>query len=216
MYNLCYIYNGVCIMSGQLVIDDFIKVNECDKNYVSLDGIYHMFVNNFRELSDLRILIDKLYDDLSPITYDVEFKHILFYDNRDKVYRYQRTELRINNVDIHLSGDNNILFSVYDTSMNELYLISNFVNENKNAIRYILSIYKKYYSLFSYKDKELGDVLGTYYLDDNTYIVVYTNGSIRLFSNYHDISDNEASKLMKINIGDKVDGYCRKLVLSNN
>ncbi len=203
-------------MSGQLVIDDFIKVNECDKNYVSLDGIYHMFVNNFRELSDLRILIDKLYDDLSPITYDVEFKHILFYDNRDKVYRYQRTELRINNVDIHLSGDNNILFSVYDTSMNELYLISNFVNENKNAIRYILSIYKKYYSLFSYKDKELGDVLGTYYLDDNTYIVVYTNGSIRLFSNYHDISDNEASKLMKINIGDKVDGYCRKLVLSNN
>ena len=216
MYNLCYIYNGVCSMSGQLVIDDFIKVNECDKNYVSLDGIYHMFVNNFRELSDLRILIDKLYDDLSPITYDVEFKHILFYDNRDKVYRYQRTELRINNVDIHLSGDNNILFSVYDTSMNELYLISNFVNENKNAIRYILSIYKKYYSLFSYKDKELGDVLGTYYLDDNTYIVVYTNGSIRLFSNYHDISDNEASKLMKINIGDKVDGYCRKLVLSNN
>ena len=203
-------------MSGQLVIDDFIKVNECDKNYVSLDGIYHMFVNNFRELSDLRILIDKLYDDLSPITYDVEFKHILFYDNRDKVYRYQRTELRINNVDIHLSGDNNILFSVYDTSMNELYLISNFVNENKNVIRYILSIYKKYYSLFSYKDKELGDVLGTYYLDDNTYIVVYTNGSIRLFSNYHDISDNEASKLMKINIGDKVDGYCRKLVLSNN
>ncbi len=203
-------------MSGQLVIDDFIKVNECDKNYVSLDGIYHMLVNSFRELSDLRILIDKLYDDLSPITYDVEFKHILFYDNRDKVYRYQRTELRINNVDIHLSGDNNILFSVYDTSMNELYLISNFVNENKNAIRYILSIYKKYYSLFSYKDKELGDVLGTYYLDDNTYIVVYTNGSIRLFSNYHDISDNEASKLMKINIGDKVDGYCRKLVLSNN
>ena len=203
-------------MSSQLVIDDFIKVNECDKNYVSLDGIYHMFVNNFRELSDLRILIDKLYDDLSPITYDVEFKHILFYDNRDKVYRYQRTELRINNVDIHLSGDNNILFSVYDTSMNELYLISNLVNENKNAIRYILSIYKKYYSLFSYKDKELGDVLGTYYLDDNTYIVVYTNGSIRLFSNYHDISDNEASKLMKINIGDKVDGYCRKLVLSNN
>lgn len=203
-------------MSGQLVIDDFIKVNECDKNYVSLDGIYHMFVNNFRELSDLRILIDKLYDDLSPITYDVEFKHILFYDNRDKVYRYQRTELRINNVDIHLSGDNNILFSVYDTSMNELYLISNFVNENKNAIRYILSIYKKYYSLFSYKDKELGDVLGTYYLDDNTYIVVYTNGSIRLFSNYHDISDNEVSKLMKINIGDKMDGYCRKLVLSNN
>ena len=203
-------------MSGQLVIDDFIKVNECDKNYVSLDGIYHMFVNNFRELSDLRILIDKLYDDLSPITYDVEFKHILFYDNRDKVYRYQRTELRINNVDIHLSGDNNILFSVYDTSMNELYLISNFVNENKNAIRYILSIYKKYYSLFSYKDKELGDVLGTYYLDDNTYIVVYTNGSIRLFSNYHDISDNEVSKLMKINIGDKMNGYCRKLVLSNN
>ena len=203
-------------MSGQLVIDDFIKVNECDKNYVSLDGIYHMLVNSFRELSDLRILIDKLYDDLSPITYDVEFKHILFYDNRDKVYRYQRTELRINNVDIHLSGDNNILFSVYDTSMNELYLISNFVNENKNVIRYILSIYKKYYSLFSYKDKELGDVLGTYYLDDNTYIVVYTNGSIRLFSNYHDISDNEASKLMKINIGDKVDGYCRKLVLSNN
>lgn len=203
-------------MSGQLVIDDFIKVNECDKNYVSLDGIYHMFVNNFRELSDLRILIDKLYDDLSPITYDVEFKHILFYDNRDKVYRYQRTELRINNVDIHLSGDNNILFSVYDTSMNELYLISNFVNENKNAIRYILGIYKKYYSLFSYKDKELKDVLTTYYLDDNTYIVVYTNGSIRLFSNYHDISDNEASKLMKINIGDKVDGYCRKLVLSNN
>ena len=203
-------------MSGQLVIDDFIKVNECDKNYVSLDGIYHMLVNSFRELSDLRILIDKLYDDLSPITYDVEFKHILFYDNRDKVYRYQRTELRINNVDIHLSGDNNILFSVYDTSMNELYLISNFVNENKNAIRYILSIYKKYYSLFSYKDKELGDVLGTYYLDDNTYIVVYTNGSIRLFSNYHDISDNEASKLMKINIGDKMDGYCRKLVLSNN
>ena len=203
-------------MSGQLVIDDFIKVNECDKNYVSLDGIYHMLVNSFRELSDLRILIDKLYDDLSPITYDVEFKHILFYDNRDKVYRYQRTELRINNVDIHLSGDNNILFSVYDTSMNELYLISNFVNENKNVIRYILSIYKKYYSLFSYKDKELGDVLGTYYLDDNTYIVVYTNGSIRLFSNYHDISDNEASKLMKINIGDKMDGYCRKLVLSNN
>lgn len=203
-------------MSGQLVIDDFIKVNECDKNYVSLDGIYHMFVNNFRELSDLRTLIDKLYDDLSPITYDVEFKHILFYDNRDKVYRYQRTELRINNVDIHLSGDNNILFSVYDTSMNELYLISNFVNENKNVIRYILSIYKKYYSLFSYKDKELGDVLGTYYLDDNTYIVVYTNGSIRLFSNYHDISDNEVSKLMKINIGDKMDGYCRKLVLSNN
>lgn len=203
-------------MSGQLVIDDFIKVNECDKNYVSLDGIYHMFVNNFRELSDLRILIDKLYDDLSPITYDVEFKHILFYDNRDKVYRYQRTELRINNVDIHLSGDNNILFSVYDTGMNELYLISNFVNENRNAIRYILSIYKKYYSLFSYKDKELGDVLGTYYLDDNTYIVVYTNGSIRLFSNYHDISDNEVSKLMKINIGDKMDGYCRKLVLSNN
>ena len=203
-------------MSSQLVIDDFIKVNECDKNYVSLDGIYHMFVNNFRELSDLRILIDKLYDDLSPITYDLEFRHNLVYDNRDKVYRYQRTELRINNVDIHLSGDNNILFSVYDTSMNELYLISNFVNENKNAIRYILSIYKKYYSLFSYKDKELGDVLGTYYLDDNTYIVVYTNGSIRLFSNYHDISDNEASKLMKINIGDKVDGYCRKLVLSNN
>ena len=203
-------------MSGQLVIDDFIKVNECDKNYVSLDGIYHMFVNNFRELSDLRILIDKLYDDLSPITYDVEFKHILFYDNRDKVYRYQRTELRINNVDIHLSGDNNILFSVYDTSMNELYLISNFVNENKNAIRYILSIYKKYYSLFSYKDKELKDVLGTYYLDDNTYIVVYTNGNVRLFSNYYDISDNEASKFMKINIDDKIDGYCRKLVLSNN
>lgn len=203
-------------MSGQLVIDDFIKVNECDKNYVSLDGIYHMFVNNFRELSDLRILIDKLYDDLSPITYDVEFKHILFYDNRDKVYRYQRTELRINNVDIHLSGDNNILFSVYDTSMNELYLISNFVNENKNVIRYILSIYKKYYSLFSYKDKELGDVLGTYYLDDNTYIVVYTNGSIRLFSNYYDISNAEVSKFIKINIGDKVDGYCRKLVLSNN
>ena len=203
-------------MSGQLVIDDFMKGNECDKNYVSLDGIYHMFVNNFRELSDLRILIDKLYDDLSPITYDVEFKHILFYDNRDKVYRYQRTELRINNVDIHLSGDNNILFSVYDTSMNELYLISNFVNENKNAIRYILSIYKKYYSLFSYKDKELGDVLGTYYLDDNTYIVVYTNGNVRLFCNYYDISDNEVSKFMKINIGDKVEGYCRKLVLSNN
>ena len=203
-------------MSGQLVIDDFIKVNECDKNYVSLDGIYHMLVNSFRELSDLRILIDKLYDDLSPITYDVEFKHILFYDNRDKVYRYQRTELRINNVDIHLSGDNNILFSVYDTSMNELYLISNFVNENKNAIRYILSIYKKYYSLFSYKDKELGDVLTTYYLDDNTYIVVYTNGNVRLFSNYYDISDNEVSKFMKINIGDKVEGYCKKLVLSNN
>lgn len=203
-------------MSGQLVIDDFIKVNECDKNYVSLDGIYHMFVNNFRELSDLRILIDKLYDDLSPITYDVEFKHILFYDNRDKVYRYQRTELRINNVDIHLSGDNNILFSVCDTSMNELYLISNFVNENRNAIRYILGIYKKYYSLFSYKDKELKDVLGTYYLDDNTYIVVYTNGNVRLFSNYYDISDNEASKFMKINISDKVEGYCRKLVLSNN
>ena len=203
-------------MSGQLVIDDFIKVNECDKNYVSLDGIYHMLVNSFRELSDLRILIDKLYDDLSPITYDVEFKHILFYDNRDKVYRYQRTELRINNVDIHLSGDNNILFSVYDTSMNELYLISNFVNENKNAIRYILGIYKKYYSLFSYKDKELKDVLTTYYLDDNTYIVVYTNGNVRLFSNYYDISDNEVSKFMKINISDKVDGYCRKLVLSNN
>ena len=203
-------------MSSQLVIDDFIKVNECDKNYVSLDGIYHMFINNFKELSDLSILIDKLYDDLSPITYDLEFRHNLVYDNSDKVYRYQRTELRINNVDIHLSGDNNILFSVYDTSMNELYLISNFVNENKNAIRYILSIYKKYYSLFSYKDKELGDVLGTYYLDDNTYIVVYTNGNVRLFSNYYDISDNEASKFMKINISDKVEGYCRKLVLSNN
>lgn len=203
-------------MSSQLVIDDFIKVNECDKNYVSLDGIYHMFVNNFRELSDLSILIDKLYDDLSPITYDLEFRHNLVYDNRDKVYRYQRTELRINNVDIHLSGDNNILFSVYDTSMNELYLISNFVNENRNAIRYILGIYKKYYSLFSYKDKELKDVLGTFYLDDNTYIVVYTNGNVRLFNNYYDISDNEASKFMKINIGDKVEGYCRKLVLSNN
>ena len=203
-------------MSGQLVIDDFIKVNECDKNYVSLDGIYHMFVNNFRELSDLRILIDKLYDDLSPITYDLEFRHNLVYDNRDKVYRYQRTELRINNVDIHLSGDNNILFSVYDTSMNELYLISNFVNENRNAIRYILSIYKKYYSLFSYKDKELGNILGTFYLDDNTYIVVYTNGSVRLFSNYYDISNAEVSKFMKINIDDKIDGYCRKLVLSNN
>lgn len=203
-------------MSSQLVIDDFIKVNECDKNYVSLDGIYHMFVNNFRELSDLSILIDKLYDDLSPITYDLEFRHNLVYDNRDKVYRYQRTELRINNVDIHLSGDNNILFSVYDTSMNELYLISNFVNENRNAIRYILGIYKKYYSLFSYKDKELKDVLGTFYLDDNTYIVVYINGNVRLFSNYYDISDNEASKFMKINISDKVEGYCRKLVLSNN
>ncbi len=203
-------------MSSQLVIDDFIKVNECDKNYVSLDGIYHMFINNFKELSDLSILIDKLYDDLSPITYDLEFRHNLVYDNRDKVYRYQRTELCINNVDIHLSGDNNILFSVYDTSMNELYLISNFVNENRNAIRYILGIYKKYYSLFSYKDKELKDVLGTYYLDDNTYIVVYTNGNVRLFSNYYDISDNEASKFMKINISDKVEGYCRKLVLSNN
>lgn len=203
-------------MSSQLVIDDFIKVNECDKNYVSLDGIYHMFINNFKELSDLSILIDKLYDDLSPITYDLEFRHNLVYDNRDKVYRYQRTELRINNVDIHLSGDNNILFSVYDTSMNELYLISNFVNENKDVIRYILGIYKKYYSLFSYKDKELKDVLGTYYLDDNTYIVVYTNGNVRLFSNYYDISDNEASKFMKINISDKVEGYCRKLVLSNN
>lgn len=203
-------------MSSQLVIDDFIKVNECDKNYVSLDGIYHMFINNFKELSDLSILIDKLYDDLSPITYDLEFRHNLVYDNRDKVYRYQRTELRINNVDIHLSGDNNILFSVYDTSMNELYLISNFVNENKDVIRYILGIYKKYYSLFSYKDKELKDVLGTYYLDDNTYIVVYTNGNVRLFSNYYDISDNEASKFMKINISDKVEDYCRKLVLSNN
>ena len=63
---------------------------------------------------------------------------------------------------------------------------------------------------------ELKDVLDTYYLDDNTYIVVYTNGNVRLFSNYYDISDNEVSKFMKINIGDKVEGYCRKLVLSNN
>ena len=203
-------------MSGQLVIDDFIKVDECDKNYVSLDGIYHMFVNNFRELNDLRTLIDKLYDDLSPITYDLEFRHSLVYDNKDKVYRYQRTVLRINNVDIYLDSNGNILFSVYDTSMNELYLISNFVNENKNVIRYILSIYKKYYSLFSYKDKELGNILGTFYLDDNTYIVVYTNGSVRLFSNYYDISNAEVSKFMKINIDDKIDGYCRKLVLSNN
>ena len=203
-------------MSSQLVMKDFMKVNECEEGYVSLDSIYHMFISSFSELSDLRALIDKLYVDLSPITYDVEFKHILSYDNRDKVYRYQRTVLRINNVDVHLSGDNNILFSVHDTSMNELYLISNFVNENKDVIRYILSIYKKYYSLFSYKDKELKDVLGTYYLDDNTYIVVYTNGNVRLFSNYYDISDNEVSKFMKINIGDKVEGYCRKLVLSNN
>ena len=203
-------------MSGQLVIDDFIKVDECDKNYVSLDGIYHMFVNNFRELNDLRTLIDKLYDDLSPITYDLEFRHSLVYDNKDKVYRYQRTVLRINNVDIYLDSNGNILFSVYNTGMNELYLISNFVNENKDVIRYILGIYKKYYSLFSYKDKELGNILGTFYLDDNTYIVVYTNGSVRLFSNYYDISNAEVSKFMKINIDDKIDGYCRKLVLSNN
>lgn len=203
-------------MSGQLVIDDFIKGNECDKNYVSLDGIYHMFINNFRELSDLSILIDKLYDELSPITYDLEFRHSLVYDSGDKVYKYQRSVLCINNVDIYLDSSGNVLFSVYNTGMNELYLISNFVNENKDVIRYILGIYKKYYSLFSYKDKELKDVLGTYYLDDNTYIVVYTNGNVRLFSNYYDISDNEVSKFMKINIGDKVEGYCRKLVLSNN
>lgn len=203
-------------MNSQLVMKDFMKINECDKGYVSLDSIYHIFISNFEELSGLGIVIDKLYDDLTPITYDVEFKHCLSYDNIDKVYRYQRTVLRINNVDVHLSGDNNILFSVHDTSMNELYLISNFVNENKDVIRYILSIYKKYYSLFSYKDKELGDVLGTYYLDDNTYIEVYTNGSVRLFSNYYDISNAEVSKFMKINIGDKIDGYCRKLVLSNN
>ena len=207
-------------MSSQLVMKDFMKdfmkVNEREEGYVSLNSIYHMFIRSFSELSNLRALIDKLYDDLSPITYDVEFKHILSYDNRDKVYRYQRTVLRINNVDVHLSGDNNILFSVHDTSMNELYLISNFVNENKDVIRYILGIYKKYYSLFSYKDKELKDVLGTYYLDDNTYIVVYINGSVRLFSNYYDISNAEVSKFMKINIGEKIDGYCRKLVLSNN
>ena len=203
-------------MSGQLVIDDFIKVDECDKNYVSLDGIYHMFVNNFRELNDLRTLIDKLYDDLSPITYDLEFRHSLVYDSGDKVYKYQRSVLCINNVDIYLDSNGNILFSVYNTGMNELCLISNFAMKNKNVIRYILSIYKKYYSLFSYKDKELGNILGTFYLDDNTYIVVYTNGSVRLFSNYYDISNAEVSKFMKINIDDKIDGYCRKLVLSNN
>jgi len=203
-------------MSSQLVIDDFIKVNECDKDYVSLDSLYRLFVNNFRGLSDLSILIDKLYDDLSPITYDLELRHSLVYDNKDRVYRYQRTVIRIKNVDIYLGSDNNILFSTNNTDIRELNLIGNFVNVKKDVIRYILGIYKKYYSLFSYEDKELKDVLGTYYLDDTTYIVVYSNGSVRLFSNYYDISNAEVSKFMKINIGEKIDGYCRKLVLSNN
>lgn len=203
-------------MKEQLVIDDFFGDSKYIKNDISLYDIYYMFRNKFKELTDLSNLIDKLYDELGPITCDIEFRHSLLYDNRDKVFRYQGSILHINNIDIFLGRDNNILFNVYNTDIKVLNIINSFVNDNKDAIKHILSTYRKYYSLFTYKDSKLGNILGTYYFDDNTYIVVYTNGSVRLFNNYYDISDEDISKYMKINVEDRVDDYCRKLVLSRD
>ena len=213
---MCYIYNGEGSMDEQLFMNDFFKDSECNKSEISLYDIYYMFKNKFKELNDLSILIDKLYDELSPITCDLEFRHNLLYDNRDRVFRYQGSVLRINNIDIFLSRDNNILFNVYNTDIKVLNIISSFVNDNRDTIRYILSTYRKYYSLFTYKDGKLGNTLGTYYFDDNTYIVVYANGSVRLFNNYYDISNEDISKYMMVNVEDIVDGYCRKLMLSKD
>ena len=203
-------------MDEQLFMNDFFRDSKCNKNEISLSNIYNMFKNNFKELNDLSILIDKLYDELSPITCDLEFRHNLLYDNRDKVFRYQGSVLRINNIDIFLSRDNNILFNVYNTDIVVLNMISSFVNDNSDTIRYILSTYRKYYSLFTYKDGKLGNTLGTYYFDDNTYIVVYANGNVKLFNNYYDISNEDISKYMMVNVEDIVDGYCRKLMLSKD
>lgn len=203
-------------MNEQLCMNDFFSNNKCNKSEIGLYDIYYMFKNKFKELNDLSFLIDKLYDELGPITSDLEFRHNLLYDNRDKVFRYYGSVLRINNIDIFLGRDNNILFNVYNTDIMVLNMISSFVNDNKDTIRYILSTYRKYYSLFTYKDSKLGNILGTYYFDDNTYIAVYTNGSVRLFNNYYDISDEDISKYMKINVEDRVDDYCRKLVLSRD
>ena len=213
---MCYIYNGEGSMDEQLFMNDFFRDSKCNKNEISLSNIYNMFKNNFKELNDLSILIDKLFEELSPITCDLEFRHNLLYDNRDKVFRYQGSVLRINNIDIFLSRDNNILFNVYNTDIVVLNMISSFVNDNSDTIRYILSTYRKYYSLFTYKDGKLGNTLGTYYFDDNTYIVVYANGSVRLFNNYYDISNEDISKYMMVNVEDIVDGYCRKLMLSKD
>ena len=197
-------------------MNDFFKDSECNKNEINLSNIYNMFKNKFKELNDLSILIDKLFEEISPITCDLEFRHNLLYDNRDKVFRYQGSVLRINNIDIFLSRDNNILFNVYNTDIVVLNMISSFVNDNSDTIRYILSTYRKYYSLFTYKDSKLGNVLGTYYFDDNTYIVVYANGNVKLFNNYYDISNEDISKYMMVNVEDIVDGYCRKLMLSKD
>lgn len=202
-------------MNEQLVIKDFFSMNKSNEG-VGLDRIYHEFRDIFRELSDLGDLIDKLYIDLSPITYDTEFKHNLFYDNKDKIYRYQLSVFRIDNVDVYLGRDNNISFNISNTGVNELRLISNFVYENKDVIKYILEVYKKYYSLFCYDSNEIGNVLGTYYLDDMTYISVYSNGMVKLFSNYYNITDKDISKVKKISISGKLDSYCRKLVLNGN
>ena len=213
---MCYIYNGEGSMDEQLFMNDFFRDSKCNKNEISLSNIYNMFKNNFKELNDLSILIDKLFEELSPITCDLEFRHNLLYDNRDKVFRYQGSVLRINNIDIFLSRDNNILFNVYNTDIVVLNMISSFVNDNSDTIRYILSTYRKYYSLFTYKDGKLGNTLGTYYFDDNTYIVVYANGNVKLFNNYYDISNEDISKYMMVNVEDIVDGYCRKLMLSKD
>lgn len=200
-------------MEEQLAIDDFFKNSEYIKGNIRLYDIYYMFKNKFKELFDLDFLIDKLYDELGHITCDFGFKHSLFYDNSSNVFRYQGSVLCINDIDIYLSKDNNILFNVRNTDIKLLNIISSFINNNKDLIKCILNTYRKFYSLFTYKDSKLGNILGTYYFDDDTYIVVYANGSVRLFNNYCDISDENISKSMKINVEDRVDNYCRKLVL---
>ncbi len=202
-------------MDKQLVMNEFLESKSGD-DYVSLYNIYHLIKNKYSELYNVSELIDELRDNLSPITYDMDIRHSLYFDNKDKVYRYKKSVICINEAVVSLDSCNNVLFSTFNTNISNLYLISNFVNENKNKIEKILSIYKKYYFLFDYDNNEIGNALNTYYLDDNTYIVVYADGCVKLFSDYKDISNDEVSRFMKVNVEDKAVGYNRKLMLTKD
>ena len=208
-------------MNKQLVIEDFFKNSDYNGEYISLDSLYQIFKSYFKELANLRDLIDNLLDEISPITYETKFKHNLIYDRVSNKYNYYNSKLIIDNVEIYLDSNDNVVFSGYNVDNKLLEAISTCIKDNYNCIKYILTIYKKYYSLFNYDNNKLSNSLFTYYLNDNLFIDINSNGDVKLIYNYQDISNMDISKFMMVKLDDSrkvlindLNNNCKKLVLS--
>lgn len=202
----------------QLVIKDFFKKENTKASNV--ESAYNAVKNCFSELYNIGIIEGYLYENITPITYDITFEHSIIYDKESKCYKYYETILSIEGVNIHLRN-NKITFTVLSTDNKLTTMICNWARKNSQHISRILSTYNKYYSLFTYNSNKLPKILCQYDIEDNISIIVDNKGSVELFHNYIDVSDDKKFQSYTICSYDKekeiiedTTNKCKKLLLT--